>query len=219
MTITADLLSAPPAAPPDRRQSPRYKPAQQIATIIGRGTGALVDISATGARIRHASPVALGSRARITFEWKGERFEAVGEVLASRVAGLGNGGTQFESRMRFLPLTPHSAEVLERALNELGEGDLRKWVANLRGWNEEEEEEKENEAAPARAFIRCRLMNGRWEQRLTHDATMPLDGFTVPAGTEPSEIRALCRTFEQSDAEGRRLVQVMTSAVVKQHAR
>lgn len=214
MTVTAELLQVS-AAPPDRRRSQRFRVAQPVATLVGRGTGSLVDLSATGARIRHTCAVVRGARVRVTFEWKGERFEATGQVLASRVTGIGTEGTLFESRLHFLPLSASSTSVLEHALSDLGDGDLRKWVANLRGWNDEDPEPAPAPEAPADTFVRCRFVNRRWEQRMTHDASPPADGFTVASGTEPSEIRALCRTFEQSDAEGRRLLQLLANAVLQ----
>ena len=201
----------------DRRNSPRYKPQQPLTTLFGRGRGALLDLSSTGARIRHTSAVERGARVRITFDWKGERFEGIGEVLASRVAGFGTGGTEFESRVRFLPLPAGSSDLLDRALADLGDGDLRKWVANLHGWSEEDATSTPMASSPAvSTFVRCRFVGRRWEQRITRDPSIPADGFTVAGGTEPSEIRALCRTFEQSDAEGRRLLQLVTGAVLQE---
>lgn len=218
MTITAEPLATVLAPPSDRRRSPRHKPAHPIAVVIGRGAGAVIDISATGARIRHNGAVRGGAQVRITFDWKGDRFETVAVVLSSRVAGVGMGGTLFESRVTFLTLTESSTALLDRALADLGDGDLRKWVANLHGWTEEGPAPPLGLPGAVRTFVRCRLVNQRWEQRITRDSSVPADGFTVAGGTEPSEIRALCRTFEQSDAEGRRLLQLMTGAVLEQLA-
>jgi hypothetical protein len=200
----------------NRRQSPRYRLDQPLPAYIGRGRGALVDLSANGARIRHTSAVARGARVRIVFDWKGERFQGIGEVLASRVAGFGAGGTEFESRVRFLPLAPSSSALLQRAVTDLDNGDLRKWVANLQGWSEDDVAPAPAPPSPVNTFVRCRLVNRRWEQRVTRDPSIPPDGFIVAGGTEPSEIRALCRTFEQSDAEGRQLLQRMTGAVLQE---
>lgn len=221
MTITAELPAPVPAPPSDlgsrdRRRSPRFRPRQPVATNIGRGTGSLIDISATGARLRHTVAVARGAQVRVTFEWDGARFEAAGEVLASRVATVAAGQTLYDSRIRFLSLTGASSELLERVLEDLGADDLRKWVANLRGWQEEDAgADAVVSASPVSAFVRCRFRNQRWEQRRTRDASIPLDGFIVAAGTDPSEIRALCRIFEQSDAEGRKLLQVMACAALE----
>ena len=216
MTITADFLPSLPAATgADRRRYTRVQVRQPLPALIGRGSGTLVDLSVNGARIRHASPVQRGARVRVTFEWRGQRFEANAEVLASRVASLG-GHTQFESRLRFVTVSESSHEVLERTLTELLDRDLRKWVANLHGWNEEPLHE---EAAISRGgYIRCIYTGGRWQQTPTRDAMPPAAGFTVPEGTSPAEIRTLCHTWESADEDGRRLVRLITDAVVKQQS-
>lgn len=214
MSATIEVLP-PPLAPPgrDRRRFPRLRLAEPVRTVIGRGVGTLVDLSANGARVRHDAPVALGARVRVTFDWKGERFEATAEVLASRVASLG-GATRFESRLRFLAVPERSQEILARTMTDVLDDDLRKWVANLHGWNEDDG--SENATPAGGTYIRCRYADGRWQQTHTRDPLPPYDGFTVPAETDPSEIRTLCRTFEKSDEEGRSLVRLITGAVARQ---
>lgn len=214
MSATIEVLPLPVTIPgSDRRRFPRVRLAEPLRTVIGRGVGTLVDLSANGARIRHDAPVALGARVRVTFDWKGERFEAIGEVLASRVSSLGH-ATRFESRLRFLSVPERSQEILARTMTESLDDDLRRWVANLHGWNEHGSSETHSRGDGT--FIRCRYVNGRWQQTHTRDPLPPPDGFTVPADTDPSEIRTLCRTFEKSDEEGRSLVRLITGAVVKQ---
>ena len=224
MSATIEVLPPPLAVPGrDRRRFPRLRLAEPIRTVIGRGTGTLVDLSANGARIRHDAPVPLGARVRVTFDWKGERFEATAEVLASRVAALGD-ATRFESRLRFLAVPERSQEILARTMTDVLDDDLRKWVANLRGWHEVEDrqsclsgdDDRQDCPSSTMTFIRCRYVDGRWQQTHTRDPLPPYDGFTVPAETNPSEIRTLCRTFEKSDEEGRSLVRLITGAVVKQ---
>jgi PilZ domain len=215
MSATIEVLPSPAVlADSNRRRFPRLRLTEPVRTVIGRGTGTLVDISANGARIRHDTPVALGARVRVTFDWKGDRFEATAEVLASRVAALG-GATCFESRLRFLAVPERSQEILARTMTDVLDDDLRKWVDNLHGWREDDHGEP-RDAEREDAFIRCRYVNGRWQQTHTRDPLPPFDGFTVPAETDPSEIRTLCRTFEKSDEEGRSLVRLITRAVVQQ---
>lgn len=214
MSATIEVLPPPLTLPgSDRRRFPRLRLTEPVRTVIGRGVGTLVDISANGARIRHETPVALGARVRVTFDWKGERFEATAEVLASRVASLGD-ATRFESRLRFLAVPERSQEILARTMTDVLDDDLRKWVANLRGWNDDDQHAGDSHHEGG--YIRCRYVGGRWEQTPTRDPLPPADGFTVPAETEPSEIRTLCRTFEKSDEEGRSLIRLITGAVVKQ---
>lgn len=225
MSATIEVLPPPlPLPGRDRRRFPRLRLAEPLRTVIGRGAGTLVDLSANGARIRHDTPVALGARVRVTFEWKGERFEATAEVLASRVAALRD-ATRFESRLRFLSVPERSQEILARTMTDVLDEDLRKWVANLHGWHDVEdrqsclsagEEDRQDGLSSTATYIRCRYVGGRWQQTHTRDPLPPHDGFTVPAETDPSEIRTLCRTFEKSDEEGRSLVRLITGAVVKQ---
>lgn len=216
MTITADLLPPRPAAAAtgrDRRRFTRHRLTEPVPVLIGRGEGLLVDVSANGARVRHDAAAVLGARVRITFVWDGRRFEATGEVLACRVVALGQ-RARFESRLRFVSINEPSQEVLARVLTDLLDRDLRKWVANLHGWREDAAG-MQHDSASAPGFIRCRYVGGRWQQAATREASMPPDGFVVPAGTAPAEIRSLCKTWESSDEEGRTLVRLITEAVVK----
>ena len=214
MSATIEVLPPPVTLPgSDRRRFPRLRLTEPVRTVIGRGVGTLVDISANGARIRHEAPVALGAHVRVTFDWKGERFEATAEVLASRVASLGN-VTRFESRLRFLSVPERSQEILARTMTDVLDADLRKWVANLHGWSDDALHAGSTQGEGA--YIRCRYVNGQWQQTHTRDPLPPPDGFSVPSSTDPSEIRTLCRTFEKSDEEGRSLIRLITGAVVKQ---
>lgn len=217
MTVTLESVPAL-ATPHDRRTSIRFKPAHPLVAIVGRGTGSVIDISLSGARIRHDRAVARGARARIAFDWNGGRFEATAEVLGSRVAGIEGKGTLFESRIRFLSFVGSSAELLERMRESVAKADLRKWVANLRGWNDEEDSSPQA-TPPPNFFLQCRYVGGFWRHKLSRDSSAPADGFTIAAGTERSEISALCRTYESSDAEGRRLLQLFASAVLQQDRR
>ena len=215
MTTTSDLGSPASApVPHDRRRSPRHRPTSVVPLGVGRGYGTLVDLSATGARVRHDAPAALGARLRIRYEWRGGRFDGSGIVLASRVISLGDGShTRYESRLHFLSLTPHAQSMLEQTLADLEEHNLRKWVANLRGWGEHLADDPT--AREAQTFIRCRYVGGRWEQKATREASLPDQGFTVPSSTDPFELRLLCRTYA-SGADGRDLVRLLSRAVVRQ---
>lgn len=207
-------MSALSQASLDRRTAPRLRLADPVPAIIGRGAGLLVDLSERGAKVRHTATVLRGSTVRISFAWGGQRFSANAEVLASRVVALGSGkdgGTTYESRMRFIAVSPECEDVLQRALEEIAGRDMRRWVANLRGWGD----------APApptlvtNSYLRCRYVSRRWEKKVTHDATQPEDGFVVPAETSETEIETLCDTYVRLDDEGRHVVRLMAAASVE----
>ncbi|HEX7704866.1 MAG TPA: PilZ domain-containing protein [Thermoanaerobaculia bacterium] len=211
--MTSALLSIPEVSQLERRRSPRHRLSEIVPVQIGHGNGTLIDISATGIRVRHESPVALRSIKRVSFQWHGTHFAASAEVLASRVVSLARG--RYESRLHFLALSTQAQQSLERIIADLEENNMRRWVANLRGWNEKPSAYLSTPAQES--FVRCLRRNGRWEQKITHSSALPEDGFTIPAETAPSEVLLLCRTYEQSE-DGREMVRLVSRAVVTQHA-
>jgi hypothetical protein len=129
---------------------------------------------------------------------------------------MGNGGgTVYESRLRFASMAAGAADVLRKALEGLEARDVRRWTANLRGW-EPEPEPVRHPALVTATFLRYRLHGLWWEKKATHHPTQPEDGFTVPADTDESEIASLCRTYETVDAGGRQVIRAIAAEVVAQ---
>jgi hypothetical protein len=205
---------APLPTPDERRASPRIHIGGTHAVRIGRNDGVLIDISDRGARVRHVAAVRRGESLRIALAWQGEQFSAQAEVLSSRVVSMGNGrGTIYESRLRFVSMPAGAAEVLRQALAGFKARDMRRWVANLRGW-EPEPETPTHPALVTSTFLRYRLRGLWWEKKATHDPSQPDDGFAIPADTDEAEISSLCRTFESLDDEGRLVIRAIAAQVV-----
>lgn len=198
----------------ERRISQRFHVAGTVPVVMGRSEGVLIDISEHGARIRHFTPARRGSSARFSFEWNGVRFSATAEVLAARVVSLGN-GPSYESRIRFTDLTPDSKTVLLAAIDGFVGRDVRKWVANLRGWTDHSQPAS-TAAAPAGTFIRCRLHGSWWERKITTNPAQPAEGFLLPAETSQSEIDTLCSNYARGNQEERNMIRLMAGAAVEQ---
>jgi len=201
----------------ERRSAERLRPSSAIRINVGRGMGMLLDMSRGGLRVRHTVPVTRGSQVRIAFEWQSERFDAIADVLSSRVASLGDGetaATTFESRFRFARLPESSQLVLDRVLAAISSRELRGWVANLRGWSDESRGNARS--AETEAFIRCRLIGMRWQTKWTHDTTQPENGFLLPASTDSQQLVKLCETYSRADADGRHLIRIMADEAVKE---
>jgi hypothetical protein len=206
-----------PSTPGERRNGDRRRLDRVLNVLVGRNDGIFVDASLRGAKIRHSGAVRRGATVRIAFDWERQRFSATAEVLASRVIALGmreGESTTFESRFRFTVMSPESSQLLARVLGELSNHELRTWVGNLKGFDETPPPPP---AAPTHAagYLRCRHVHRAWEKKWTRDATQPPDGFVVPAGTPQAEVDALCSTWETSDEDGRRLLQLTAAAVVE----
>ena len=126
-------------------------------------------------------------------------------MLASRVAGLGNGPageTSYQSRLQFIDPPAEVAETLTNIIGHIENDRMRKWVSNAEG----EGSHAPDDGDGAQYFMRCRLRGRNWNKFWTRDATQPDDGFTVPAKLSDGEVATLCEAYEKMDAEGRELI-------------
>jgi hypothetical protein len=205
----------PLPSPADRRRGDRTRLHRVLNALVGRHEGVFVDISLRGAKLRHSGALQCRSTVRIAFEWERQKFAASAEVLASRIVTLGTRDGEaatYESRFRFTSMTDGCIEILSRVIAAVGNEELRTWVGNLKGFGDDS-----RVATPrAHGFIRCRRMGMRWEKKWTRDASQPIDGFVLPAGTDPSEIASLCRAWEGMDTDGRHLLRLTAEAVVQE---
>ena len=205
--------------PSDRRRSERTRLDRVLRALVGRNDGVFVDLSMRGAKIRHEHALLRGAQVRIVFAWEKERFSASAEVLASRVVSLGTREGEsaiYETRFRFVVMDPGSSALLARVLVTISNEALRTWVGNLKGFDDTQRASGTASAVSATGFLRCRRIAGGWEKKWTRDTTQPENGFLLPAGTDPSEVTALCDTWDALDADGRHLVQLTANAVVEQ---
>jgi hypothetical protein len=173
----------------------------------------LVDLSERGARIRHAGAVRRGSSVRLSFGWERDRFSAAAEVLASRVISLG-AGPSFETRVRFTSFDDASENVLARAMEGIAGRDVRRWVANLRGWGPEEASFA-HPLVQLGSFIRCRLRGTWWERKVTNDSTQPDDGFVLTFGSTEEEVLTLCDTYARGGDDERQFLRLTAAAAIE----
>lgn len=203
--------------PRERRGAERLRVSGTVTVIFGRGEGVLIDLSQRGARIRHSSPVRRGATARISFEWQRQRFSATAEVLAARVISLGS-GPSYESRVRFIAVDPESESVLAAALDDIAGRNVRRWVANLRGWSEDSQPPAVQPLGVrlGGSYIRCRLHGSWWERKITGDTVQPIDGFLLPADANGTEIATLCDNYARGGEEERQMIRTLAAAAVEQ---
>jgi len=203
--------------PTNRRGAERTRLTRVLTALVGRHEGVFVDISMRGAKMRHPGGLQRHSMVRIAFAWGRQRFSANAEVLASRIVCLGTRDGEpavYESRFRFDSMTPESSELLARVIVAVGNDELRTWVGNLKGSGDETHTATQA-PAPGQGFLRCRRVGNSWEKKWTRDPVQPKDGFVLPAGTDPAEVAALCRTWETLDDDGRHLLRLTAGAVVE----
>lgn len=73
-----------------------------------------------------------------------------------------------------------------------------------------------NQAATRSGYIRCRLLNHRWEKKWTREYEEPLEGFTVLATEPADQIEKLCQTYSKGDGDTRRLIRLCAQMSVEE---
>jgi hypothetical protein len=57
-------------------------------------------------------------------------------------------------------------------------------------------------------YICLQLEKNRWRKKRTPDPGQPVEGFTVSASEDQSQIQMLCDAYEKSDDDGRKMIQL-----------
>lgn len=193
--------------PKERRGPRRFRFAPPIDALMGRHHASLVDVSASGARVRHTIQLPPHSLSRLRFKCDGATFDIAVRVLASRYITIGVHRPLYESRLRF---SDPPATALARVLDILLARREEAWMNNVSGAGT-----SAAHAGPAGKhprFTCCRFLGGRWtiESRSTCD--IPADGFIVPSHIDEGEVRVICLAYERLDAGGRQLLRLFAAA-------
>src|SRR5262249_25240807 len=102
--------------------------------------------------------------------------------------------------------------LLGRVLASVQNGDVRKWVANLRGWSEDGH--THHSSTHTGSFLRCRLIGSRWERKWTSNPTQPEDGFLLPDSLHPEAVASPCEAYKGLDEDGRHLIRLIAAAAL-----
>src|SRR5688500_9439985 len=121
---------------PERRKKVRVRLARSIVARLGTIGAVVVDISETGARLEHYSPLQTGKRIRLRFEWEQRHISVDCEILScyiSRFASGDEGLTVYQSRLMFVDLDEESSTTLKQMVTAFIGRALAEQVANARG--------------------------------------------------------------------------------------
>jgi hypothetical protein len=101
----------------DERMSERLRLAICLPARVGRRDGTIVDISVTGARVRHTGPLKLGLEIPLSFQTEDGSCSAKARVLSCRIVSLGDGeagSPLFETRLTFLAVSEESVQRIAK---------------------------------------------------------------------------------------------------------
>jgi len=181
----------------ERRAFQRLNLTSPVDGAFGGVPLRIVDVSARGVLATTAAQLEPGARGLIRFHWRGEDVEAGAAVVWCEEGRAGFRLDEVPEVLRTL-LEASVTELLRaqetegRAPHIVDEGDFP--VADV--------------------FVTYALNDGAWTRRASLLPDQPPNGFTV-APSEPVEnIELLCRTFEQGDAETRRLTRLFAELSV-----
>jgi hypothetical protein len=190
---------------------------------MGEANALILDVGIGGAFLEHYGKVESGDLVPIRFRWQGEEIELICEVARSEVirAPGGDGNSHVShTGVRFVEAKGDSTSRLQNLIATFVGKVLAAQRANASGDRDENAASMLSRLGEARrmrisGFIVYHLEQGAWSRTPTHSAKQPEDGFTVAAFEDQDEVDALCQTYEQSDAEGRRLIRLVAELSVK----
>ena len=172
----------------------------------------MYELSVTGFLVAHEARYAPGEVDHLVVDWHGDRLELVCRLVRSTIWRLAKSMGEKSIYRSGLQIIDSIGDAYEK---------LREMIADrvIRAI----EEQKANAAGipplmpymyqPGKGdlYRRCELVGGEWRKTETDRAEQPEGGFTVSAEVDPEHVDLLCRTWEATTDEGRRLTQLLAA--------
>jgi hypothetical protein len=202
----------------DRREFQRLRLAKPILALMNGQSALVLDIGIAGAFLEHYGTMQAGDRFRLVFRWKGQDVEFDCEVARSAIVRSPGGDGQSSvshSGVRFTDAVGDSRERLQDMMATFVGKVLAAQKANATGSATASGDELlaqlgEARRLRSRGFVSYRLKGNAWWRVPTDSPQQPPDGFTVAAYEDEEELETLCRAYEASDEEGRRLIRLVS---------
>lgn len=208
----------------DRREFQRLRLAKPILAKMGSDNALILDIGIAGAFLEHYGTTEPGTRFDLSFRWQGEDVNFVCEIVRTSVVrepgGDGKSAVS-HSGVHFVEATGDATQRLEDLMatyvgrvlaaqraNAAGNPTLASSAIVLAGLGAARRKR-------TKGFVSYRLKGGSWWRVPTDSPRQPEDGFTVAAWEDESELETLCRTYAETDEEGRRLIRLVAELSVR----
>lgn len=222
---------------PRTRRVQRVHLAQPIVARLGSSQVVLVDLSVLGARIEHHVALHAGTHARLVFRWDGDELAFDTRIVRSRLERFSvgaNGLTIYHSGLEFQSVPAATMQKLKTMIGTYIARALEEQKLNARGVLPAHQvdrmpifrfggqltsnaRDREVGGAPlpisrvARetGYLCCQFENNHWRRKRTHDPGQPVQGFTISAEEDHTQVDLLCEAWQASNEDGRRLIQLM----------
>ncbi|MBV8518890.1 MAG: hypothetical protein JO197_15955 [Acidobacteria bacterium] len=176
----------------------------------------VLEVSVTGFLLAHEGRIAPGLTQPLVIDWQGRDVELVCNVVRStlwRLAKTMGATSIYHSGVRIMSEIGDSRRALRELIAERIIRALDEQKANARG------------IPPLAAYMyqpgkgelyrRCEFIDGTWRKTETIRIEQPANGFTVSAEIDPLQVDVLCRTWESTTAEGKRLTQMLAELSIR----
>lgn len=190
----------------------RAKLTRPVGGRVGNARVFLVDVSVEGIRIAHQGAVpAVGQNCRVAFEWQGQLIELDCVVIHNTLYKLAKSAEEkstYHAGLKIASAVGDSAAALKKLVADVVARALDEQKANARGIPAAAAEVFQT--GKGTDFVRCELVDGTWRKTVTSRPEQPANGFTVSADEASDQVEMLCQTYASSDAQGRKLIQLMS---------
>ncbi len=201
--------------PEERREFQRLTMTPPVPGTLGATAVSILEIGVLGARVQHAEPLDV-QYAELRFSYRGQEMDLKCEIIRTAAGISKYPGAGLESGVRFLAAVGESGDHLRDMLAELvsKELDARRTSPGTAPLTSRSVDGDRTVRGADAGFLCYRFENGKWSKRAVFLPEQPSVGFTVARSSDSDEIQRLCRVFEASDEEGRRLIQLFAELSV-----
>jgi hypothetical protein len=201
--------------PEERREFQRLGLKPPTPGTLGAVAVSILEVGVLGARVQHAGKLD-DQYAELRFSHRGNEIGMKCEVVRTAPGASKDPQSGMESGVRFLAAIGDSGDRLRSMLGELvtRELDARRTSPGTSPLPKPRVDGDRTVRGVDAGFLCYRFENGRWSKRAVFLPEQPTLGFTVARASDNDEIQRLCRVFEVSDEEGRRLIRLFAELSV-----
>ena len=196
----------------DRRRYGRIKLDEPLPGQFGVSRVRVLELSVDGFQVAHEARYAPGEVDHLVVDWQGTKLDLICRLMRSTLWRLAKSLSEksiYHSGLQIIDAIGDSYEKLRELIAERIIRALEEQKANARG------------IPPLAAYMyqpgkgnlyrRCELVDGVWRKQETSRAEQPPDGFTISSEVDLDHVELLCRTWEMTTPEGRRLTQMLAA--------
>lgn len=204
------------AAGEERREFQRLHLDPPIPGSLGTTAISILEIGVLGARVQHAAPFDEKS-GELRFSFGDDEVGLKCDIVRTRPGHDEKyPGSGLESGLRFVSALGESGDLLRSMLGELITRAMKKGPAfPPEGIGDPVDGDKTVRGVDAE-YLCYRLENGVWSRKRVFLPEQPVTGFTVARTEDTQEMQRLCRVYQASDAEGRRLIRMFAELSVSE---